>query len=128
MPEGIPEDKKILIVEDDLFLSDLLAKRLGKEGFHFAIKLDGETGLEEARKTHPNLILLDLLLPGMDGYEVLRQIKADPALKDTPVLIVSNLGQKDEVEKGMQLGAAGFLVKAHVDLDDIVAKIQQFLK
>ena len=127
MPEG-QNDKKILIVEDDMFLSELVSVRFQKEGLHFSVKTDGETALEEARNVHPNLIILDILLPGIDGYEVLKRLKEDKELSNIPVLIISNLGRKDEIDKARDLGAVGFLVKARADLDDIVAKVRGLLK
>lgn len=119
---------KILIVEDDLFLAQLLTDHFKKAGFNFDLVVDGERGLAKARAEHFNLILLDLVLPGMDGYEVLEQLKKDPATASIPVLILSNLGLKEEIERGLRLGAIDFLVKARWDLDEIVDKIKQILK
>lgn len=116
--------KKVLIIEDDKFLGELLVKRLSQENFFIELATDGEVGLTKAAEIKPDLILLDILLPGMNGYSVLEKLKADPALKDVPVIILSNLGQKGEIEKGMALGAVDFLVKAEFDLNDIVEKVQ----
>ena len=121
------KNKKVLIVEDDKFLNDLLAKHFGKEGFNFDLAPDGETALAKAEKVKPDLILLDIYLPGIDGYEVLRRLKSNPALASVPVVILSNLGQKDEIDKGMGLGAVDFLVKAKFDLFDIVSKVKDVL-
>lgn len=124
-------DKKIqiLIIEDDKFLGDILLNHLsrGEETWVLDLAKTGDEGLGKMRTAKPDLLLLDLVLPGIDGYEVLRQIKADPALADIRVIILSNLGQKSEVEKGMQLGAEDFLVKANHDVDDIRNKVKEFL-
>ena len=121
------KNKKILVVEDDTFLSDLLAKHFTQEGIQFDFAVDGESALIKAKEMKPGLVLLDLFLPGIDGYEVLKQLKADPALASVPVIILSNLGQKEEIEKGMALGATDFLVKAKFDLSDIVSKVKNAL-
>ena len=121
------QGKKVLIIEDDKFLGELLVKRLSQENFFIELATDGEAGITKAIDLKPDLILLDILLPGMNGYAVLEKLKADPALKDIPVIILSNLGQKGEIEKGLALGAADFLIKAEFDLNDIVGKIQGIL-
>lgn len=121
------KDKKILVVEDDKFLGDLLAKHLTQEGFQFELAVDGESAMTKAEAVKPDLVLLDLFLPGIDGYEVLKRFKLNAALTSVPVVILSNLGQKDEIDKGMALGAVDFLVKAKFDLFDIVSKIKQVL-
>lgn len=119
---------KILIVEDDVFLAGLLSEHFKKAGLDFDLAVDGEGALSKARAEQFDLILLDLILPGIDGYEVLEQMKKDTALAQIPVLIFSNLGQKEEIERGLRLGAIDFLVKAKFDLNEIVAKIKQILQ
>ena len=120
--------KQVLIVEDDEFLRSLTAKRLEKEGFGIAVAVDGETGVAalDADPT-PDLILLDLLLPGLDGFEVLKKTRAHAKTKDVPVIIFSNLGQKEDIEKAKANGANDFLIKANFTLDDVVAKIHSQL-
>jgi len=115
---------KILIVEDDEFLRSLTAKRLEKEGYVVAVAVDGESAAQE----RPDLIFLDLLLPGLDGFEVLGKLKANTELKVVPVVVFSNLGQKEDIERAKQLGANEFLVKANFTLDDVVLKINEILK
>ena len=122
------DTKKVLIVEDDEFLRSLNAKRLETEGFKVAVAVDGQNAIDLIPKEMPNLIFLDLLLPGVDGFEVLKTIKADEKTKDIPVVVFSNLGQKEDVEKAHNLGAIDFLVKANFTLDDVVAKIKEILK
>ena len=121
------KDKKVLVVEDDKFLGDLLAKHFTQEGFHFDLAVDGEAAMKKAQENKPDLVLLDLFLPGIDGYEVLKRLKADSTLAPMPVIILSNLGQKDEIDKAMALGAVDFLVKAKFDLFDIVSKVKNIL-
>ena len=118
---------KILIVEDDEFLRSLTAKRLEKEDFTVVVAVDGETALGIATEEKPNLILLDLLLPGLNGFQVLEKIKAEDSLKNIPVIIFSNLGQREDIEKAKQLGADDFLIKANFTLDDVVAKTKEYL-
>src|SRR4051812_9793143 len=101
---------KVLIIEDDKFLRDLMSQKLSHEGFAVKEAVDGEDGLKLAQEDPPDLILLDLILPRMDGFGVLAQIKSDPKLKALPVLILSNLGQKEDVTRAISLGAQDFLI------------------
>lgn len=121
--------KTILIVEDDTILRDLISQKLRKENnYEVAEAIDGEEGLKKAKEKKPDIILLDLILPGMDGFGVLEQIKQDPETAKIPVVILSNLGQKEEIEKGMKLGATDFLIKAHFTLSEIVKKVKAILE
>lgn len=115
--------KKILIVEDDEFLRSLTAKRLEKEGYMVVVAVDGESAVSVARENMPNLILLDLLLPGINGFDVLEKLKTDETLKNIPVIVFSNLGQKEDIDKANSLGADDFLIKANFTLDDVIGKI-----
>ena len=120
--------QKILIVEDDKFLRELIARKLIQENFEVIEAIDGEEGLEKAKETKPNLILLDLILPGVDGFEVLTKLKEDPVLTVIPVIIFSNLGQREDVERGLRLGAVDYLVKAHFTPNEIIEKVRINLK
>jgi len=120
--------KKILIIEDDKFLRELISMKLQKEGYTIVEAVDGEEGEKKIREEKPDLILLDLILPGIDGFEVLSRIKEDPTVSSIPVIILSNLGQKEEIEKGLKLGAIDFLVKAHFTPGEIIEKIKNVLK
>jgi len=120
--------KTILIVEDDTILRDLISQKLKKANYDIVEAVDGEEGLKKAKENKPDIILLDLILPGIDGFGVLEQIKKDPEIDKIPVVILSNLGQKEEIEKGMSLGATDFLIKAHFTLSEIVEKIKIILK
>ncbi len=120
--------KKILIVEDDKFLRELIAQKLIKEGYDIAEAVDGEKGIKSVKEEKPDLILLDLILPGIDGFEVLAEIKEDPVLSQIPVIILSNLGQKDDIERGLKIGAVDYLIKAHFTPGEIIEKIKAVLK
>jgi len=121
------DGKKVLIVEDDEYLRSLTAKRLEGDGFTVITAQDGDTAIKQATEG-PAIILLDLLLPGMSGFEVLEKLRATEGTKTTPIIVFSNLGQKEDIEKAKGLGANDFLIKANFTLDDVVAKIQEYLK
>ena len=97
--------KKVLVVEDDVFLAQLLTNRISKAGVNVMRAADGEEGLEMLRANRPNLMLLDLILPKKSGFELLEEMRADPSISNTPVIIVSNLGQESDVKRGRELGA-----------------------
>lgn len=120
--------QKILIIEDDKFLRELISRKLEKEGYIVCEAIDGEEGEKKIREEKPSLVLLDLILPGIDGFEVLSRIKRDPVLEPIPIIILSNLGQKEEIEKGLKLGAIDFLVKAHFTPAEIIEKIKNILE
>jgi DNA-binding response OmpR family regulator len=119
--------KKVLIVEDDEFLRSLTAKRLEKDGYQVVVAVDGESSLGIASEQMPDLILLDLLLPGLNGFEVLDKLKSNDETKAVPVIVFSNLGQQEDIEKATKAGADDFLIKANFTLDDVVSKINSFL-
>ena len=119
---------KILIVEDDKFLRDLIQQKLTKEGFATVTAIDGEEGVKAAQTESPHLILLDLILPGIDGFEVLKQLKEDQKTKSIPIIVLSNLGQKEDMERTLKNGAEDFMVKAHFTPSEIVTKVRATLK
>ena len=119
---------KILIVEDDKFLRELLESKLRKEkDFTIVTAKDGEEGLQKAREEDPDLIILDLILPGLNGFEVLEKIKSSAAIADIKVIVLSNLGQKEDIDRAMKLGAEDYLIKAHFTLEEIIKKIRKNL-
>lgn len=124
------EEKKIrvLLVEDDAFLANIYKTKFEMEGFHVTVAGDGEAGVAEAKKKAPQIILLDILLPKMDGFVALQKLKEDPGTKKIPVILLTNLGQKDDVEKGIELGAADYLIKAHFKPSETVEKVRAVLK
>ena len=119
--------KIILIIEDDKFLRELISHKLTAEGYKVEEAIDGEEGLKKAKTEKADLILLDLILPGIDGFEVLRALKGNPAVSSPPVIILSNLGQQEDIEKGMQLGAVDYLIKAYLTPQEIVDKIKNII-
>jgi len=120
--------KTILIIEDDKFLRELIAQKLIKEGFEISEAVDGEEGIKKVKEEKPDLVLLDLILPGIDGFEVLSRMREESTLTSIPVIILSNLGQKEDVEKGLKLGAVDYLIKAHFTPGEIIDKIRAALK
>lgn len=120
--------KNILIVEDDKFLRELIAEKLESEGYKTSEAIDGEEGMKKITKEKPDLVLLDLILPGIDGFEILSRIKDNPELAKIPVVILSNLGQKEEVERGLKMGAVDYMIKAHFTPREIIDKIKKILK
>lgn len=117
----------ILLVEDDGFLASIYAQKLEVEGFDVSFATNGEDGLRLAHKDHPDLVLLDLLMPRMDGFEMLEKLKSDEELKEIPVLILTNLGQKEDVERCIQLGAAGYVIKAHSLPSETINRVKEIL-
>jgi len=121
--------KRILLVEDDTFLIDIYTTKLKESGFSVEIAIDGDEALRKMReKKKPDLLLLDIVLPRIDGWEILEKIKTELKLKDLKIIILSNLGQKEEVEKGLKLGATKYLIKAHYTPSEIVEEIKKVLK
>ena len=118
---------KILLVEDDKFLRELIARKLIQEEYEVSEVVDGEEALKFLAKERPDLVLLDLILPGIDGFEVLSRLKEDVNLASIPVIILSNLGQKEDVERGLKLGAVDYLVKAHFTPNEIIEKVKNSL-
>ena len=120
--------KTILLVEDDETLRDMYTLKIEAEGYKLLTAADGEVGLALALANHPDVILLDIMMPKMDGFAVLTELKKDEALKQTPILMLSNLGQQADVDKGKQLGANDYVVKASMTPTQVVAKIKSYLK
>lgn len=124
----MPDKKlKILLVEDDNFLLNMYADKFRVEGFEVFIADNGAGGLKLAKEKAPDIILLDVLLPRMSGFEVLQELNKEPGTKNIPVILLTNLSQKEEIKKGMELGAKDFLIKAHFMPHEVVAKVKQVL-
>ncbi len=127
MPQAQLAGKKIMLIEDDNFLGDILARKLSTEKCILLHAKDGESALSLVENEIPDVILLDILLPGMNGFELLEKLKANPRLENIPVIILSNLNQKSDIERGKSLGAARFLIKATLKLDQVIGEIEQVL-
>jgi DNA-binding response OmpR family regulator len=121
-------EKKILIIEDDNVLQKALQEFLTSEGFETISALDGEEGVKKTKESKPDLVLLDIILPKKDGYEVLKEIKSDPETKAIPAILLTNLGSLNDVEKALELGATTYLIKADYKLEEVVGKIKEVLK
>ncbi len=117
----------ILVVEDDYFLRNLLLHKIEQEKLPFDTAVNGSEALEKIKAKIPAVIILDLVLPDTDGFEVLEKIKKQPDTKNIPVIVVSNLGQKDEIERCLKLGANDYLIKANFTPKEIVDKIREYL-
>jgi len=118
---------KILLVEDDPFLLSMYTTKFEMENFEVVTAGDGDKGLKLARKEAPDIILLDIMLPKMDGFEVLKVLKSDKVVSHTPVILLTNLSQKSEVEQGLSLGAKDYLIKAHFMPSEVVEKIKELV-
>ncbi len=117
----------VLLIEDDQFLSSLLKNRLIKEGLGVVHARDGEEALALLTEKKPDVILLDLILPKKSGFEVMEGIRQDPQLENAPIIIISNLGQPEDIQKGQNLGAVEYFVKAKTSIDDLVKNVTSFL-
>jgi len=120
--------KTILLIEDDPFLIEIYSTKLKEAGFSVITANDGDEGLKKMKKETPELLLLDIVLPNLNGWEILRDIKNNDKLSNLKIVILSNLGEKEEVEKGLKLGAIRYLVKAHYTPSEVVAEIKKILK
>jgi len=119
--------KKILFVEDEAALQKTLGDVLEQEGYRVIRALDGEAGFKMAQAENPDLILLDLVLPKMHGFEVLKALKSDEATKSIPIIVLTNLESMGDIEKALELGATTYLVKASYSLEEVVNKIKKAL-
>ena len=124
----VKNKKKILLVEDDAMISSIYKAKFEADGFEVLVAVDGINGLELAKKEKPTIIILDVILPGLDGFSVLEEIKKDKALKTIPVIVLTNLGTEDDRKKGQEMGALDYLVKASLTPGQISEKIKQALK
>jgi DNA-binding response OmpR family regulator len=120
--------KKILFIEDEAALQKTFRDILEKEGYQMISALDGESGLRLAKSQKPDLILLDLILPRKDGFEVLKELKEDEATKGIPVIVLTNLEDIESVEKAIELGATTYLVKAQYTLEEVIQKVKKALE
>ncbi|MCK4454369.1 response regulator [Candidatus Parcubacteria bacterium] len=118
----------ILLVEDDPSLIDIYTTKLKQDGFSVRVAKNGQEAFELLKKEVPDLLVLDIVLPQVDGWDVLSKIKENKKWEKIPIVILSNLGQKAEVEKGLKLGAEEYLIKAHYTPSEIVEEIKKILK
>lgn len=119
---------KILVVEDDFFLIKVFQTKLTNEGFQVEIAADGVLAMEILNRFSPDLILLDLVMPRKDGFEVLEDLSQDKKLSKIPVIVLTNLGQDSDVERVKKYGVVDYLVKSDISIDDVVSKVKSVLK
>lgn len=128
MPRAPQGTKIVLIIEDDRFLSSMYAEKLTLEGYRVSTAFDGPSGVVAAMEQRPDVILLDVLLPGYDGFEVLRRLRDTRSFTKTRVVMLTNLNEPQQIERAKELGANDYLVKAHFVPAEVVEKIQQQLE
>jgi len=119
--------KKILIAEDDKFLAAAYKAKLSKAEFDVLIAYDGEEALLKVEEFNPDIILLDIMMPKKDGIVVLKELRANPKWQTVPIIIASNLGQKQDKDQAMSLGASGYVIKSDLSLTDLILQIHQLL-
>ena len=119
--------QKILLIEDDPLLVDIYSTKLKQAGFEVAVEMRGEKALQMVEEGKPDLVMLDVVLPHVDGWEILQALKRSEQTKGIKVIILSNLGQKEEIEKGLQLGAEQYLIKAHYTPSQVVEEVKKII-
>jgi DNA-binding response OmpR family regulator len=124
----MPKKAKVLIIEDEESLAQMYQTKFDHEGYEVVVANDGSIGIEQAQKTKPDIILLDIILPKKDGFMVLKELKSDKSTAGVKVIMLTNLGQDEDVIKGKKLGAIDYLVKANLTPAQLVAKVEEYLK
>ena len=129
MEEAKKQNKtKILIIEDDAFIMDMYCTKFEMTGYKVLKADDGIKGIKIINENKPDVVVLDIIMPRMDGFGVLRMIKKDPKLQDIPVILLTNLGQKENIEEGLELKADDYIIKAHFTPDEVVSRVEKVLK
>lgn len=121
------ESKFVLVVEDDPFYANIYKTKLKKEGIDAEVVINGDAAMIMAKQRKPALILTDLIMPGKDGFATLKEVKSDPELKDIKVIVLSNLSQEEDIRRVKELGAAEYLIKANVSIQEVIDKIKSNL-
>lgn len=124
----MPNQTKVLIVDDDDFLLEMYSLKFRESGFLVEVAQNGEEAVKKAKEVSPDVILLDVVMPKMDGFDVLRNLHKENIAPNAVVLVLTNLGQKDDLERGMKLGATDYIVKAHYTPSEVVKKVQSLLE
>lgn len=119
---------KILLVEDDPFLLDMYSTKFKEVGFEISVAQDGDLALMKAQEELPDLVLLDIVLPKKDGFEILKALKSNRQTAAIPVIMLTNLGLEEDMKRGLELGAQSYIVKAHFTPAEVVAKVREILK
>ena len=121
------QKRTILIVDDDPFILDMYVLKFKEKGFATTIAKTGKEALQKIQEEIPDVALLDIVMPAMDGFEVLRTLKDNPAATHTKIILLTNLGQKEDVDRGMELGADDYIIKAHFTPTEVVEKVNRVL-
>lgn len=121
------EQKKVMIIEDDDFLRSLVVTKLQKAGYAVVTNPNGENALANIQSEKPDLILLDLMLPAVSGFDILAQVRGDSAVKTTKIIVFSNLGDEADIAKCKTLGVTDYLVKSNFTLDEVITKVGQVI-
>ncbi len=119
---------KILIIDDDPFILEMYVLKFKEQGFEVDIAKDGKEGVKKMREDNPDIVLLDVVMPAMDGFDVLQELKKDRPPHPMKIILLTNLGQKEDVERGMRLGADDYIIKAHFTPSEVVEKVNGLLK
>ncbi len=122
-----PVKIKIVIAEDDKFLSKVLSNKFRRNNYEVFIASDGIEAGNKIRTEMPDIVLLDLIMPNKNGFEILEEIKAEKQFKNLPIIVLSNLGQKSDIARSRQLGAADYLVKSNLSINEVVNKVKEIL-
>lgn len=120
-------DLKVLIAEDDQFLANAYKLKLKKAGFEILVVSDGEEALEAMSSFKPDVVLLDLIMPNLDGFTFLSQVQKDDSMKNVPIIVASNLGQKEDIQKAKELGARDYVIKSDMSLEELIAKLERLV-
>jgi len=127
MAKQISKRTKILLVEDEEIIIDLLQRKLTQEGYEVSVARDGKEGLKMMREVKPNLVLLDIIMPKLGGFEVMEEMIKDEELKKIPVIIISNSGQPLELDRAQKLGARDWFIKTEFDPREVIEKVKKQL-
>lgn len=128
MKKTAPDKVKVLLIEDEPDVLELYRLKLTLDDYDVVTAQDGKEGLAKAKSTLPELIFLDIKMPGMDGFEVLKHLRADGKTKDIPVVVLSNFDEEAMVERGLALGANEYLIKSHFTPASLSEKLEQYFE
>lgn len=126
-PKNNMNTLKVAIVEDDTFLAGMYEQKFRMEQMNPLMAYDGEAGLELVKKEKPDIVLLDIMMPKMDGWEVLQALRAEPSTKAIPVIMLTNLGQKEDVDLALKYGANDYLIKAHFNPQEVIDRVREIV-
>lgn len=123
----VKEPAHILVIEDEAPLSNILRERLTDKGYQVSVAIQGEEGWQKTKDEHPDIVLLDIILPRLDGFVYLKRLRAHKRLRNLPVIILSNLGQDSDMEQGRELGAVDYIVKSNHTIDAVIERVENVL-